>query len=109
VGIEGANAECDLQFPGSHACEIDELRDAEMAEELAGATDTGGAPVTSFWAIDPNRPSADQCKVVVPWDYATAHTGQFADLVNLVNASGDLGDLQEDTICALQHWVGCCL
>jgi hypothetical protein len=108
VGIDGADAECDLHFAGSHACTVDELRDAETAGELTGATDTGGTPVTSFWAIDSDRPADDQCEVTVPWDYQTAHTGQFADLVSLDNATGDLGNLQEGVICATQHWVACC-
>lgn len=109
VGIDGADLECDAQFAGSHACTVAELRAAEAAAELVGAEDTGGTPVTSFWAIDPARPDVDQCQVAVPWDYATAHTGQFADRVNLDNASGALSALQEDTICATQSWVGCCL
>jgi hypothetical protein len=109
IGIDGANAECAVQFPGSHACTIAELRAAESAGELAGATDTGGTPVISFWAIDPSRPAEEQCMVTVAWDYATAHTGQFADLVNLDNASGTLSALLENTICANQRWVGCCL
>jgi hypothetical protein len=109
LGIDGANAECAAQFAGAHACTIAELREAEAAGELAGVADTGGTTVTSFWAIDPARPDVDQCQVSVPWDYATAHTGQFADLVTLDNASGVLSALQEDAICATQHWVGCCL
>jgi hypothetical protein len=109
IGIDGANAECDTQFPGSHACTIAELQAAESAGELAGATDTGGTLVMSFWAIDPSRPAVDQCTVTVAWDYATAHTGQFADLVDLDNGSGALSALREDTVCANQRWVGCCL
>jgi hypothetical protein len=109
VGIDGANAECNTQFPGAHACTVAELQAAESAGELTGATDTGGTEVTSFWAIDPSRPAVDQCTVTVAWDYATAHTGQFADLVNLDNATGALSTLQEDVICVNQHWVGCCL
>jgi hypothetical protein len=109
IGIDGADAECDTQFPGSHACTLAELQAAATAGELVGATDTGGMPVTSFWAIDPSRPEVDQCHVSVPWDYATAHTGQFADRVNLDNEAGALGALRENTLCATQDWVGCCL
>jgi hypothetical protein len=109
VGIDGAEAECAAQYPGTHVCSIDELRDAETAGELTGAADSGGNVVESFWAIDPTRPDVDQCEVTVPWDYATAHTGQFADAVTLDNTTGALGALQEDTLCVQQRWVGCCL
>ncbi len=109
VGIDGANAECAAQFPGAHACTIAELRAAEAAAELSGAQDTAGNAVATFWAIDPSRAEDEQCHVNVPWDYATAHTGQFADLVELNNATGALSVLQENKLCATQHWVGCCL
>ncbi len=109
IGIDGADTECDEQFAGSHACTIGELRAAESAGELDGATDTAGVAVTSFWAIDPTRPADEQCEVSVPWDYATAHTGQFADVVALDNGTGALGALQENAVCATQRWVGCCL
>ncbi len=109
VGIDGADAECAAQLSGAHACTIAELRQAAADGELNGAKDTLGADVTSFWAIDPTRPDVDQCQVTVPWDYATAHTGQFGDVVALANASGSLGELQEDTLCVTRHWVACCL
>jgi len=109
VGIDGAEAECAAQYPGTHVCTIGELREAATAGELTGATDTGGNSVASFWAIDPTRADVDQCEVTVPWDYSTAHTGQFADAVTLDNATGALGALQEDTLCGLQRWIGCCL
>jgi hypothetical protein len=109
IGITGADAECAVQFPGTHACTYAELQIAEGAGDLVGAEDTGGSIVTSFWAIDATRPDADQCTVTLAWDYATAHTGQFGDVVTLNNGTGALGSLTTGNVCALQHWVGCCL
>jgi hypothetical protein len=109
IGISGADAECAAQFPGTHACTYAELQIAEAAGDLVGAEDTGGSNVTSFWAIDPLRPDDDQCTVTVPWDYATAHTGQFGDAVTLDNGTGTLGSLATGTVCAFSRWVGCCL
>ncbi len=109
VGISGADAECAAQFSATHACTYAELLIAEGAGDLVGAQDTGGSNVTSFWAIDSMRPDDDQCTVTVPWDYATAHTGQFGDVVSLNNGTGALGSLTTGNLCALQHWVGCCL
>ena len=72
IGIDGANAECATQFPGTHACTLAELRTAAAAGDLLGAKDTGGSTVDSFWAIDPSRDDRAQCHTNVPWDYATA-------------------------------------
>jgi hypothetical protein len=85
------------------------LLTAEGAGDLVGAQDTGGNSVTDFWAIDPGAFDVDQCTVLVPWDYATAHTGQFADTVALNNGTGALGPLTHDSFCLQQRWVGCCL
>ncbi len=108
MGVTGANAECEAQFAGSHACHITELQSAAEASELAGIEDIDGATVTSFWAIDPARSNVDQCGVTVPWDYQTAHTGQFADVVTLNNDTGELGAVTENNGCFQQRWVGCC-
>lgn len=108
VGISGADAECAAQYAGTHACLYSELQAAEAAGDLIGAQDTGGNPVASFWAIDPTRPDTDQCTTTIAWDYATAHTGHFADSVTLNNGTGALGSLTSGSLCALQRWVGCC-
>lgn len=109
IGISGADAECNDEFPGTHACTYAELQIAEAAGDLIGAQDTGGSNVTSFWAIDPLRPDDDQCTVTVAWDYATAHTGQFGDAVTLNNGTGALGSLTTGNLCLVSRWVGCCL
>jgi len=109
VGLTGADAECAVKYAGTHVCTYAELQTAEAAGDLDGAQDTDGVSVTSFWAIDGTRPDVDQCSVTVAWDYATAHTGHFADVVNLNNATGALGSLTTGNLCLAQHWVGCCL
>jgi hypothetical protein len=109
IGITGADAECAVQYPGTHACTYAELLIAEAAGDLVGAQDTGASSVTDFWAIDAARPDTDQCTVTVAWDYATAHTGQFADTVTLDNGTGALGTLTTGSLCLQQRWVGCCL
>jgi hypothetical protein len=109
LGVPGANAACNTNFPGTHACTYSELQAAEAAGDLDGLKDTTNATVTSFWAIDPTRPDDDQCAVTIDWDYQTAHTGQFADKVTLNNPAGTLGALQTGQLCLQSGWVGCCL
>jgi len=109
IGIAGADAECSAQFASTHACTHVELQAAEAAGDLAGASDVNSMTVTSFWAIDSTRSDVDQCTVTLPWDYQTAHTGQFADKVTLNNGTGALGPLTAGNICATSSWVGCCL
>jgi hypothetical protein len=109
LGVPGSDAACADEFPGTHTCTYADLQDAETAGDLAGIQDTGGQPVESFWAIDSSHDDDLQCTVSIPWDYATAHTGQFAELVELDNAAGTLGSLQSGVVCAGSSWVGCCL
>ena len=109
LGIPGSDIECNANFAGSHTCTFAELLNAEAAGDLAGVKDTGGTTVTSFWAIDAAQPAVDQCLVTIAWDYATAHTGQFADRSTLNNPAGTLGAIQSGQVCATQSWVGCCL
>lgn len=108
LGIPGADLACNGNFPGTHACLFSELESAEAAGDLVGITDLQGGTVTSFWAIDPTHDDDTQCTVSVAWDYATAHTGQFAERANLDNASGTLAAVQSGVVCAGQSWVGCC-
>jgi hypothetical protein len=108
LGLTGADTACTTNFGTSHACTYAELQTAAAAGELVGATATNGVTVTSFWAIDGAQPETQQCHEDIPWDYATAHTGTFAQTVALNNAAGTLGSLTSNAICATQHWVGCC-
>jgi len=107
LGIPGANAACNTNFPGTHACQFAELESAEAIGDLAGVTDTTGSVVSSFWAIDPTHADTTQCHTSIAWDYATAHTGHFAEIAGLINATGALGDASSG-VCANRSWVGCC-
>ena len=108
IGVPGSDAACNNLFPGSHTCQFTELQSAEAAGDLTGRKDVNGNTVTSFWAIDPTHADTVQCTVTVAWDYATAHTGQFAEISNLDNPNGTLGPVQGG-VCASMSWVGCCL
>src|SRR6185436_18714600 len=94
-GLAGANSECNVRFPGSHACDINELLAAETAGELVGAKDYNNNSINMFWVIDSMRPLTEQCYdafgSLLVWDYATAHTGHFGARVPLTNGTGDLG------------------
>ncbi len=109
LGVPGANAACNTNFPGTHACSISELQASEGAGDLDGLQDINANAVTSFWAIDPARDDDDQCTVSVAWDYNTAHTGQFADKVTLNNGTGELSSIASGVVCGTTSWVGCCL
>ena len=112
LGIPGSDAACASNFAGTHTCTYAELQAAEAAGDLDGAKDRNGTTVTSFWAIDAAHANTLQCGASVPWDYATAHTGQFGEKVNLTNATGVLGALQSGAgagvFCLGSSWVGCC-
>lgn len=112
LGIPGADAFCETNFPATHACSYAELQAAETAGDLVGLQDTNGTNVTGFWAIDSTHANTLQCGVSIPWDYQTAHTGQFAEKVSLNNGTGALGSLQsgqpQGALCLQSSWVGCC-
>jgi hypothetical protein len=103
LGVPGADAQCNVSFPGSHACTYAELQGAESRGELTGVTET-------LWAITPGNPDVLQCGATIPWDYATAHTGQFGEQVEVTD--GALGELEsgagEGAICASSNSVACC-
>lgn len=124
LGLPGANAACNTNFAGSHACTLFELQCAQAAGSLVGATDTAAMTVTSFWAIDPAaNPLTAQCHddVAFPcpggicppghtWEYGTAHTPSRGQRVPLNNPLGTLGALQTGLQCNFSgnSWVGCC-
>jgi hypothetical protein len=117
LGVPGSDAACNGFWAGSHTCTYAELQSAETAGDLMGRVDTGGNTVTSFWAIDALRPNNRQCfdtfGSMIPWAYQTAHTGVFADIVDLNNGTGTLGPLRsgsaQGALCLGSSWVGCCL
>jgi hypothetical protein len=116
LGLPGANAACNTNFPGTQACTYSQLQSAASAGDLAGLKDIMGDTVTSFWAIDPAAPGLQQCVDDVAggsqlnWEYATAHTASRGQRVDLDNATGTLGPLQSSVQCNIAgtSWVGCC-
>jgi hypothetical protein len=117
IGLPAANAACNTNFAGTHACTYAELQSAEAAGDLVGLKDTANTPVTSFWAIDSSQPVLQQCQddaaggSLLNWEYATAHTLSRGEKVALTNATGALGVLQMSQLCSIggtASWVGCC-
>jgi hypothetical protein len=117
VGLPGANAACNSNFPGTHYCTYAELQSAEAAGDLVGLQDTAAMTVTSFWAIDNSADPLQQCKDDTPitgsllnWEYPSAHTVTRGSKVSLNNGTGALGPLQTGLQCNFSTaWVGCCL
>jgi len=115
LGLPGANAACNTNFPGSHVCTLAELQSAP-ASELTGLRDTGGNLVNGFWAIDSSANPLQQCNddaaggSGLNWEYATAHTPSRGQKVPLTNASGALGTVGTSVQCNFSgnSWVGCC-
>ena len=114
IGLPGANAACNTNFAGTHACTYAELQSAEAAGDLDGLKDTAMITVTGFWAIDNAQPPLSQCQDDVTsflnWEYGTAHTASRGNWVALTNGTGTLGTLQTGQQCNFtSKWVGCCL
>src|SRR5262245_39710290 len=117
LGLPGADAACNTNFPGTKACTHSQLQSAASAGDLAGLKDVQGNAVTSFWAIDSSAPILQQCNDDAPgtgsgmnWEYGTAHTASRGEKVAL-NPDGTLGPLQMSQQCAIlgtPAWVGCC-
>jgi len=118
LGLPGANAACNTNFAGTHACTYQELQTAAAAGDLKGLKDVTAKTVTSFWAIDSSAPPLQQCNDDVSshlnWEYATAHTASRGEQVALDNAAGTLGALQTGVQCNFgasgpeAAWVACC-
>jgi hypothetical protein len=106
LGVPGADAACNAAFAGSHACTYAELQAAEAAGQLVGVS------ATSFWAIIPEHAHDLQCATNIPWDYQTAHTGEYGEKITLNGTTGVLGPLEsgspDGVFCAGQSSVGCC-
>lgn len=103
LGVPGADAQCNTTFAGSHACTYDELQGAESRGELSAVTAT-------LWAIIPGNAGNVQCGSNIPWDYATAHTGEYGERVAVT--AGVLGELEsgdgDGVFCAAQNSIACC-
>src|SRR5262245_6139713 len=66
LGLPGADAACNTNVPGTHACTYSQLKSAAAAGDLKGLKDTASTPVTSFWAIDSSQPPLQQCNDDAP-------------------------------------------
>lgn len=117
LGIPGANAACNSNYTGTHACTYAELQSAETAGDLDGLHDFEGSEVDGFWAIDASLPALQQCNddsmggSGLNWEYGTSHTGSRGSRVTLDNATGTLGPLVTGVQCntpATLASVGCC-
>jgi hypothetical protein len=117
LGLPGANAACNTNFPGTHACDYTELQAAEAAGDLDGLQDINATAVTRFWVIDPLAPILQQCNddqvggSDLNWEYGTADTPSRGRRVDLNNPAGTLGAVQMSVQCNIAgtSWVGCCL
>lgn len=116
VGLTGANAECDVQFPGSQVCSSDKLSMAAVKGELLGAKDVAGVDVTEWWIDDPASDPLHRCqdatKENVPWSYATAHLGNVGKFVSLSNGQISqvvTGSIADSTgLCNTARFIACC-
>jgi len=116
LGIPGADAACNTNFAGTHACSYAELQAAATAGDLVGLKDTANNAVTSFWAIDSSAAPLMQCNddaaggSGLNWEYGTAHTPSRGQKVPLTNNTGTLGALQTGIQCNLSgaSSVACC-
>jgi hypothetical protein len=115
LGLPGANAACNTNFPGTHACDVNDLANAQTAGDLVGLKDIGANTVTAFWAIDSTAAALAQCEDDVSsflnWEYGTAHTLSRGNKLPLDNGTGMLGALSTGNQCNFSGnaWVGCCL
>jgi hypothetical protein len=111
LGLTGANALCASNWPGSVICTNQQLRLAADRGELAGAVDTTGRAVQSFWAVDATLANKLQCgnstQTNIPWSYATAHTGDGGAFFTLTPA-GKLSDQTTGLVCSQSKNVACC-
>ena len=123
LGVPGANAACNMNFPGTHACTLAELQGAS-ATDLSCLKDTSNFTVTSLWAIDPTAdplsaqchddvnficPTPTTCPAGHTWEYGTAHTTSRGEIQPVDSSTGTLGTLLTGQQCnGSLNWVACC-
>jgi hypothetical protein len=115
LGLDGANAMCEMKWPGSAICTYDKLLAASMkaTPETINATDYNGVAVTTWWIDDPNAGGNERCQSnadMIPWSYGTADQGHVGKSVTLTAATGAISALQTDTLpsCNQMRFVPCC-
>ena len=110
IGLPGGDAACDMFWPGSQVCSYRQLQLAETLGELAGATDSAGTTVTSWWVDDRSAPAGERCvhlqAETLPWTYPSMHLGVMGRVVNVTN--GQLSALLPGQSCGGSHSVPCC-
>ncbi|MCX5744281.1 MAG: hypothetical protein NT062_17465 [Proteobacteria bacterium] len=118
LGLDGANADCNLHFAGSQVCSADKLALAQAKNELINATDYNNVAVTDWWIDDPTATPDARCNFVsqenLPWTYQTAHLGHYSKFVSLTPATGVITPVQTGNIaastglCSQTRFVACC-
>ncbi|HVV81562.1 MAG TPA: hypothetical protein VHE35_00740 [Kofleriaceae bacterium] len=115
LGLAGANAECDMRWPGSQVCSFAKLQMASMRNpaETTNAMDYDGVAVTSWWIDDPTAVNNERCTKNadgIPWTYATQDEGHVGKYVTLTAATGAISALQTGVLpsCNGSRNVACC-
>ena len=110
IGLPSGDAACDMFWPGSQVCSYRQLQLAESLGELAGAADSSGSAVTSWWVDDRSAAAGERCVHVqaetLPWTYPSMHLGVKGRYVDVMN--GQLSSLFTGQSCAASHSVPCC-
>lgn len=115
LGLNGANAECAMRWPGSQICTYDKLMMAatRAVPETTNATDHDGAAVTTWWIDDPTATGNERCQSdqdAIPWSYGTADQGHVGKYVTLNRATGAISALVTGAVpsCNTTRHVPCC-
>ena len=116
LGLDGANADCEMHWPGSEVCSYQKLLSASMKTpaETINATDYNNNAVTTWWIDDPTASGNERCQSnadMIPWSYATADQGHVGNSVALMDAAtGAISALQTDALpsCNQPRFVPCC-
>lgn len=115
IGLTGANAECEMRWPGSQVCSYEKLQMASTrpVPETVNAMDHLGNAVSSWWIDDPLALGTLRCQNNVdqiPWSYATADQGHVGKFVTLTPATGAISPLTIDELpsCNDLRHVPCC-
>lgn len=115
LGLNGANAECALRWPGSQVCSYDKLLAASTraVPETTAATDYEGGAVSAWWIDDPTALGTQRCQSnadAIPWSYGTADQGHVGKYVTLTPATGAISALTTGALptCNGARHVACC-
>lgn len=122
-GLDGANMECNMRWPGSQVCTYAKLQMASTRNpaETLGATDHMGNAVADWWIDDPTAVMTQRCRnnntimnndpaTGIPWSYGTQDQGHVGKYVTLTPATGAITMLTTEGLpsCNKQRHVPCC-